>query len=264
MRILCFVIFTLHFLMACSGNSANNNASIFDNTSTQKNTNLSIPDNRYSNTYKILIFGNSHVIGLDELLSVLINNGNPAAEIEIYNAAGGFLDNRSTRTARNKVLESKPWTHVILQGQKYSQSGAYRYPTTQTRIWIDKTKNLDATPILFPEHPQRGRTKEAAQVHRIHTGIAKLQKSCIAPVGLAWDKAIIEDPEIPLHSSDGNHASELGLLLTAYVFYEVITGESATLLPFIEEIIANQETQSFLRRMASKTIELNQPCNFAI
>jgi hypothetical protein len=69
-------------------------------------------------------------------------------------------------------------------------------------------------------------------------------------------------PQLSLHNADGNHASLQGRLLSAYIFYEVITGEAADLLPFIESILVEESTQQYLRQFASEAIQANQPCMF--
>ncbi|MFM9726222.1 hypothetical protein ACKI1L_37495, partial [Streptomyces scabiei] len=69
-------------------------------------------------------------------------------------------------------------------------------------------------------------------MHGIHKGIAEKQSSCVAPVGLTWNEALELSPRLDVHHSDGNHATNLGKLLSALVLYETITGESADLLTF--------------------------------
>lgn len=258
----CLLIILLS-LYACSGNSTvstditSNNSELIEAT-----PNLAIPDNRFENNYRILIFGNSHVSGLSVLIQTLISTNNSHAKINVVNAAGGFLDDTASKQKRETLLEDKLWTHVILQGQKYSQSGKTNYSTTSTKEWIHKAKSFYITPILFPEHPQRGNTEEGSRVHAIHAGIIAEQKSCIAPVGLTWDKVIFTEPQLPLYNKDGNHASLIGKLLSAFIFYEVITGNSADLLPIINEIEVDASTQQLLKQFASETIRSNQPCIF--
>jgi hypothetical protein len=263
MRITYTLLIILFYLTACSGDTATKSVPITENIVAVEKTqtdNLAIPDNRFSNSYEVLIFGNSHTSGVDTLIETLIKEGNPEAEINLVNANGGFLDNISQE--RKSLLENSPWTHIILQGQKYSQSGRSIYPTTAAEMWIELAKKHKITPILFPEHPQKGNVEEGTRVHRIHTGIAAIQNSCVAPVGLTWDRVILLEPRLVLHRLDGNHATNLGNLLTAYVFYEVITGKSADLLPFIEKIKVEEDIQYFLKQQASETIQSNQPCIF--
>lgn len=227
-----------------------------------QSSNLPIPDNRFANNYQVLLFGNSHVSSQANLIARLIATGNPNAQVKVVNAGGGFLDDKLSQQRRANLLITEPWTHVILQGQKYSQSGISTFSTAEARVWIAKAKAENITPILFPEHPQRGRLQEGRLVHDLHSSIAAQQKACVAPVGLTWDKVILTEPTLNLHLSDGNHASLVGNMLTALVFYEVITGESADLLPYIIDIEIDETTQQLLGQIATETIKANQPCVF--
>ncbi|MFT5705190.1 MAG: hypothetical protein ACI8SK_001145 [Shewanella sp.] len=255
MRISLHVIILILSLSACGQDSA-------DTNDTNPSTNLPIPDNRNSDNYQVLLYGNSHTARQASLLRTLISTGVSDSSVDVSNAGGGFLDDNLKKSSQVAKLENGNWTHVILQGQKYSQSGNRKYPTIAAQIWIEKAKNKGVTPILFPEHPQKGNTEEGMRVHLIHTRIAQLQKSCVAPIGLTWDKVQLTSPQIPLYSSDGNHAAYTGSMLTALVFYEVITGRSADLLPYIPEIDVDEATQQLLGQMASETIQANQPCKF--
>ena len=255
MRTSLHLIILILSLSACGQDST-------DNNEPPPNTNLPIPDNRNSDNYQVLLYGNSHTARQASFIKTLISAGVSDASVDVINAGGGFLDDNLKKSSQVAKLENGSWTHVILQGQKYSQSGDKIYPTTAAQNWIIKTKNKAATPILFPEHPQKGNTEEGMRIHLIHTGIAKLQKSCVAPIGLAWDKVLNIMPPLSLHQSDGNHATYTGSLLTALVFYEVITGRSADLLPYIPEIDVDEATQQLLGQMASETIQANEPCKF--
>jgi hypothetical protein len=48
----------------------------------------------------------------------------------------------------------------------------------------------------------------------------------VAPVGRAWDLALSQRPDLPLHAADGNHQTALGAFLTACVLVGELTGES--------------------------------------
>lgn len=253
-------------LTACSSDS-----SIKENSSVEtepkvkvdiSTSNLAIPDNRFSNNYQVLLFGNSHTSGLDTLIQTLIIVGNSASEVEVINAGGGYLDNNSSQQRRVELLENHSWTHIILQGQKYSQSGAIDYPTAPAKTWISKAKSLAITPILFPEHPQKGNAEEGKRLQQLHLEISSKQRACVAPIGLTWDDVIMTQPKLDLHQLDGNHASLMGRLLSAYVFYEVITGNAADLLPYIDTIDVDESTQHLLKQIASATIQSNIPCLF--
>lgn len=227
--------------------------------------NIAIPDNSISNEYQVLLIGNSHVdsYNLGGLIQTLITHGKPNSEVEVDTVTGiRFLDERIEDGVTLEKIESDQWTHVVLQGQKYSQSQTRTYSTVATEHWIAEVKHKNATPILFPEHPQRGNPEEAQYVHDIHLSIVEKQKSCIAPIGLGWDRLIEASPELILHDSDGNHASFTGSVFTAMIFYQVITGELADSLPHIGALNLPSEVQAQLRQTASLILEQHQACHY--
>ena len=201
--------------------------------------------------YEILLIGNSHSSknNLPGLLATLIEAGLPSKTVHVLVAPSwGFLDDHLKDKETRRLLEAKSWTHIVLQGQKYSSSGRYFYPTDAAEEWIRRAKLQGAIPIMFPEWPRRGNTEEGQRIHELHLQIVARESACVAPVGLAWELALRQHPSLELHARDGNHSSATGALLTAYVLYEVITGESASELPTVQSVNVNPETQTILRR----------------
>lgn len=225
----------------------------------------SVPDNRYVDRYNILLFGNSHVRShyLAGLIKELILAGRPGVQVDTVVAPGGaFLDERLNNDDGLKLLQSRRWSHVILQGQKYSTSGLNSYPVDGTLLWIRASKAQQATPVLFPEHRQLSVPDEGIRVHQLHQSIVALESSCLAPVGMAWDKALRDYPTLELHEADGNHATLTGAFLTALVFYQSITGNNAELLPGITGIDVPAAVQQNLRQVAAATLQQYQACPF--
>ena len=212
--------------------------------------------------YSVLLIGNSHSSRGDlpgALRQILESDGSTFADVE---AAGNwaFLAERLEDDKTQEILESRPWTHVVLQAQKYSTSGRYTYPTAAAEEWIRRSRKVGAQPILFPEWARRGHLEEGARVHRLHLEIAAREPACVAPIGLAWEIMLDTNPDIRLHNRDGNHANRTGALLTAYVLYAVITGRSIKELPEIETRGVSGDTQSLLRVAAEKAVSLAPPC----
>ena len=84
---------------------------------------------------------------------MIFDNDNVKKSVSITTRTGTFLDTIVDNDSIVELLQNKKWTHVILQGQKYSQSQSVLYPTNATITWIQRAKAVGATPILFPEHP---------------------------------------------------------------------------------------------------------------
>ncbi|MFD2166183.1 hypothetical protein ACFSJY_07860 [Thalassotalea euphylliae] len=225
--------------------------------------NTTIPSNEDSSQYKVLIFGNSHVIGLASRLDALIQSAHPEKSLVTkYTGSNDYLQERLQHEQSVSLLHTQDWTHVILQAQKYSQSGSFFYPTRGAETWIRMAKSLGITPVLFPEHPQDGRLFEGEFIYNIHVDIANTEPACVSPVGLAWESAIKADNSLAYHAQDGNHAANTGELLTAMVMYQVITGDDASTIPYTDAVNEPEEVFNFLAQIATQTVLDNPPCNF--
>jgi len=263
MKLNCLLLLPFLLLVACKSSEGETNKNMPEPApdSGISGTNLVIPDNSDKDEYQLLLFGNSHIGGLATLLTTLINHGLPSKTFTVRSASSQrYLAERLSDGLSLDILKNDAWTHVILQAQKYSQSGAYDYPTVGAQRWIQLAKEQQATPILFPEHPQQGNKTEGQRLYALHKSIAAKQSACVAPIGLVWDKVIALRPELELHHSDGNHASELGKFLSALVFYEILTGRSADLLTYIPTLDVDAQTQDLFGQIVSQVIAENPPC----
>lgn len=233
------------------------------NTTELLKDNLAIPDNRTNQPLQILFFGNSHSNSLlRQSLQTLLQTGTQH-QVKIEAASGyAYLDERWFDKTNMAALTGSRWTHLVLQAQKYSQSGQTDYSTQETQLWVASAKRLGVTPVLYPEHPQRGNAFEGSYVFQLHQTIAKAQRACVAPIGPVWDNVNQQYPLISLYSNDGNHFNATGALLTAYVMYEVITGNHADSLPDIASLGIPSATQQLLRQAASAGLQRYPACAF--
>jgi hypothetical protein len=82
----------------------------------------------------------------------------------------------------------------------------------------------------------------------------------LAPVGLAWEKALERDPSIDLHHLDERHANPVGAYLTACVFYAVLFNASPEGLPARIQIKGkirldlDKDRAQFLQKLAYETV----------
>lgn len=226
---------------------------------------VSVPlvDNSTASAYKVLLMGNSHAAGLAPVLAELLALGQRDKDIDVQmSPSRGFLVELVNDGVSEQVLESEQWTHVILQGQRYSTAGINTYPTVAAEYWVRGSKLQGATPIMFPEHPQQGNNWEAQALWNLHSAIAGRENACVSPVGLAWEYVMFELPSLVLHLEDGNHASETGLLLTAMVFYEIITGQQAVSLPELSTFGIDAVTGEIMKAAVSSILINYPPCRF--
>jgi hypothetical protein len=212
--------------------------------------------------YSVLLIGNSHSSrgNLPSILQQLLESHSGTAAKVKTAGRWAFLAERLEDKVTQKTLESETWTHVVLQAQKYSTSGQYTYPTDAAEEWIRRSRNVGAQPILFPEWARRDHVEEGARVHRLHMGIAAREPACVAPIGLAWEIMLDANPDIALHDRDGNHANRTGALLTAYVLYAAITGQSIAELAPTKIRGVSADKQILLRTAAEQAVSLVPPC----
>jgi len=221
---------------------------------------LEIPINQNLATYKVALIGNSHTYGVTNTLKQVVAAYSPQSVIELKVLGSGYTDDLIKNEKIIDELKTGNWSHLIIQGQKYSQSGSYNYSTEATENFISLSKSLDIMPILFPEHPQKGNKAEGEMVYNLHSKISKRESSCVAPIGLAWNKATEQLGENLFYSSDGNHAGPYGFMTTSLILTEIITGEVVdTDLARISEAVPN-DIQSQLAQIASQTLSEFPPC----
>jgi len=212
--------------------------------------------------YSVLLIGNSHSSrgNLPGILQQLLESSSDT-NAKVKSAPGwAFLAERLDDKVTQSTLESETWTHVVLQAQKYSTSGQYTYPTDAAETWIQRSRSVGAQPILFPEWARRDHIEEGARIHRLHMGIAAREPACVAPIGLAWEIMLEANPDIALHDRDGNHANRTGALLTAYVLYATITGQSISELAPTRIRGVSADKQILLRTAAAQAVSLVPPC----
>ena len=251
MKILLTYCFSIVLLTSCKQSSPQ-----------PQSTNSSPPPPTSISTYEVLLFGNSHssVNDLPNTLATLIRIGTGETANTDNGPGWAFLDDRLNDGESIAFLESRQWTHLVLQGQKYSTTGQFTYSTDGSKEWIRRAKQQNTVPIMFPEWPRKHNFAEGAIVHAIHESIVSEEAACLAPIGLAWDSTIMEYPSLTLHAADGNHSNPNGALLTAYVLYEVITKQPANDLPFIDSLGVVEQIQTILKRKASETVASHPPC----
>lgn len=213
--------------------------------------------------YELLFIGNSHssANGLPNIVARLIESAEPTKTVNAGLAPGNrFLDERIGDGVTLEALKARQWTHVFLQAQKYSTTGRYFYPIVAAQEWVKSVKSLDARPVMFPEWPRYRNTEEGQRIYELHLLISANEATCVAPVGLVWDASLAMHRDIRLHASDGNHSNINGALLTAYVFFQIITEKPANVLGYIPELGVDEVTQAKLKAVALDFHNHHLPC----
>ena len=211
----------------------------------------------------VLMMGNSHTSfnDLPRQLDAMLRAGLAGRSVATAEAPGWmFLDQRLSDAPSMQLMDSRRWSVVVLQAQKYSSSGLYRYSTREAEALIRKARRAGALPVLFPEWPRRG-IAETQRIYDLHASIARAEPACVAPVGQAWDLAAQRLPNLALHAADGNHAVPAGSYLAALMLYATVTGASPLNLPNVDNGV-DPGVQAQLRQVAADTAQTTPPRQF--
>jgi hypothetical protein len=204
----------------------------------------------------ILFFGNSHTAMHDMpgLIAGMIRSRQPGKTVYTHHLPVAFLEGIASDPLSLAEIDSRPWTHVVLQAQKISTSGKFDYPRTDGIEYAKRAKARGAAVVFYPEWGLRGKSGDGARQEGVYREMARAAGVGVAPVARAWDLALAERPDLPLHSADGNHQSAVGAFLTACVLYGQLTGDSPAPLADYPYPAATEADRKFLADVAARTL----------
>lgn len=122
----------------------------------------------------LLFMGNSHTSfnNLPGMVAQIVRAARPGRTVHYEEAPGWmFLAERAVDPASLELLE-RPWSHVVLQAQKYSTSGLFEYSIDRAEALVRRARAARAVPVLFPEWPRRG-VPETQRIYDLHVSIAR-------------------------------------------------------------------------------------------
>ncbi len=202
---------------------------------------------------RLLFLGNSHTARHDvpATVAALWRASEPAAEVVSVRSPASMLTNDRERHQPSLALVgSQAWDAVVIQGQNYSASGRFDYPTTGAELFVRLAREQGAIPVLFAEWPRRG-LEETERIVATYARVSASEPSCLPPVPEAFDLADERYPRLVLHADDGNHASAAGAFLASVVLWASISGGDPEELPAIELVEVGPGVQGRLRSVAA-------------
>ncbi len=215
---------------------------------------------------RVLFIGNSltFVNSLPEMFAQLARSGGHEVEVDMSAQGGWTLSDHATSTMTLDKIKQRSWDFVVLQEQSVIPSVAdmrneHMYPAV--RLLDSTMMESGAVPILFMTWGYRDGLPDLgyadfddmqAELSSGYTDIADELDAMVAPVGIAWQNAVTQDPQLGLWQMDGLHASREGTYLSACVFYALIFLQSPEGLNY--EAGLSQETAQFLQAIAAETV----------
>lgn len=182
--------------------------------------------------YSILFIGNSHTSSQDlpSLICKMIQFRFPEKKTYAHVMGVGHLEAVATDPRFDEEIQTRSWKFVVLQAQKISVSGKFDYSRTEGIEFAKRAKDRGANVLFFAEWGLKDKAGDGERQETIYAEMARDSGTRVAHVANAWDIALAQSPDLPLHARDGNHQSATGAFLTALVLFSEITGESPSVL----------------------------------
>ena len=215
---------------------------------------------------RVLFIGNSYTFYNDmpETFAELLRAGGQAVEVGVAAEPGATLEGQLATEETLEHLEAGGWDYIVLQEQSVipaqpEERRSRMYPAVRRLRTMAEAMGAKtllfmtwARRIGFPMVGYEDFTSMQADVAAGYRELGEALNIPVVPVGLAWQRAMHEDPHLSLYMDDESHPNENGSYLTACVFYTTIKGASPVGLPHPGTL--SEETARFLQRVAAETI----------
>jgi len=209
---------------------------------------------RTAGNLRVLFIGNSltHLNDLPQLTARLAASAHPprALEAEEVGEGGATLKRHWEAGRALEAIRKGKWDYVVLQEQGGLPIRDPKMHYEYARLFDAEIKKAGGKTVFFQTWASQDAPQEMALLARANAGIAGELKAIVAPVGLAWQKALQENPKFVLHWSDGSHPNAAGTYLAACVFYEVLYSASPEGL---SQWNLSEADAAFLQRIAWQT-----------
>jgi hypothetical protein len=125
----------------------------------------------------------------------------------------------------------------------------------QARLFDQEIRELGSKTVLFMAWPyERLKWVTLEQIAQAHRAIGQELGVPVAPVGIAFQRAMKERPELAMLGRDKEHESIHGTYLAANVIYATIFGQSPKGLPYRPAGVSADEA-AFLQGVAWATVQ---------
>ena len=244
------VLITLRWLLFC----------LLAGTATQALSQKSVATQPYYPPKNILFVGNSFVhsnAGLPAYLLGLIRATDRAGaafyDVKSLTISGAYL--REHEVAFSKIVWARMWDVVVLQGYSTepieSPQAAENFRNIVMRY--DKViRDSGAKTTLFMTWAYADKPEMTSALADAYAALGKKLGAQVAPVGLAFARALRERRSLALHEPDKKHPTIAGSYLAACTFYATFYHQTPEGNAYIAGLEA--DTAKFLQATAWTTV----------
>ena len=161
-----------------------------------------------------------------------------------------------------KLRVKGPFQVVIMQGGSAVGWSKKRPPVFKKTVaeFAEKIRAAGGEPALYMTHAyvkphKRVDPGMTAKLATIYTEAGNANGALVIPVGLAFEEAYSQRPEMKLHKPfDGSHPNLHGTYLAACTVYASLYGKSPVGNPYDYFGKIDKKTAEFLQKVAAKTV----------
>ncbi len=217
------------------------------------------PGKGYSPPSRILFVGNSLTgfnDGVDTHLAGLVDSADSLQQVTAENVwiAGASLRNHWFNDNTTNTIWNGDWDVVVLQEHSRLSITDTENMYTYARLLDELIHKSGASTVFFMTWAWRDEPEMIDQLVPVYQGIADELDATLSPVGLAWQRSLMENPDLDLYDEDGYHPNYHGTYLTACVFFAVLWRSSPEGIPYYGTRSVTPAEGKFLQRIAWETV----------
>jgi hypothetical protein len=192
--------------------------------------------------------------------------GGPRVTVDAVAHGGYSLSNHLQKGQALARIKAGHYTHVVLQGHSMSAvdhpdkliADAKRFKQLidasagQTVFYATWARSPEVR--LYRTHKSvRSFAQMSMLVSSTYFELSSLLRAGLAPVGSAFERALVEHPKLTLWGSDGSHPSLAGSYMAACVLYGAITGLDPSRTSYIPNGMKSDDAE-LVRGVAGRSL----------
>ena len=209
---------------------------------------------------RVLLVGNSYTMhhSLHQMLVRVANgvDGGPKLEADAVARGGYSLRNHLRTGPALQRIRAGHYTHVVLQGHSLSavdHPNEFAEDAERFKQAIDSAAGRTVFYATWARSPEVSLYRTHKQVHsfeemstRVSTTYFQVSNklgAALAPVGSAFERALMTHPKLSLWGSDGSHPSLAGSYMAACVLYGAISGRDPSTTSYVPRGLVEADAQ---------------------
>ena len=168
-------------------------------------------------------------------------------------AGGAYLKRLWEMQEPVRLINTSAFDVVVLQDDIPETNPDYF--RQYARMFVDEVRKNKGRPVLFMAWAyQRLGWISMQQIAEAHRNLAKELNVDVAPVGLAWQQASKQRPDLDMYAADREHPSIYGMYLATCVVFATVYGKNPAGFNYVPSGMSPEQA-GFLQMIAWQTVQ---------